>query len=98
MGARGGPSFAWDRRLFTIMQGRGRDGRTYVTGQSYVWYDYCAEDTMRVTASKLRENVYKILDEAIETGVPVEIVRKGVVLRIVPEQPRSEGDGVQERV
>jgi hypothetical protein len=44
---------------------------------------------MRVTASKLRENVYKILDEAIETGVPVEVVRKGSILRIVPEKPVS---------
>jgi antitoxin (DNA-binding transcriptional repressor) of toxin-antitoxin stability system len=44
---------------------------------------------VRVTASKLRENIYRILDEAIETGVPVEIVRKGVVLRIVPEKPPS---------
>jgi hypothetical protein len=45
---------------------------------------------MRVTASKLRENVYRILDEAIETGVPVEIIRKGVVLRIVLEKPPSK--------
>jgi hypothetical protein len=45
---------------------------------------------MRVTASKLRENVYRILDEAIETGVPVEIVRKGFVLRIVLEAPASK--------
>jgi antitoxin (DNA-binding transcriptional repressor) of toxin-antitoxin stability system len=45
---------------------------------------------MRVTASKLRENVYRILDEAIETGEPVEIVRKGVVLRIVLEKPPSK--------
>lgn len=45
---------------------------------------------MRVTASKLRENVYQILDEAIETGVPVEVVRKGKVLRIVPEKPVSK--------
>ena len=44
---------------------------------------------MRVTASKLRENVYRILDEAIETGVPVEVIRKGSILRIVPEQPVS---------
>ena len=42
---------------------------------------------MPITASKLRENVYKILDEAIETGVPVEVVRKGVVLKIVLDQP-----------
>lgn len=43
-----------------------------------------------ITASKLRENVYRILDEAIETGVPVQVVRKGVVLRIVVEQPPSK--------
>lgn len=42
---------------------------------------------MPITASKLRENVYKILDEAIETGKPVEVIRKGVVLRIVLDQP-----------
>jgi len=52
---------------------------------------------MRVTASKLRENIYRILDEAIETGVPVEVVRKGVVLRIVPEKPRSKLDGLKKR-
>jgi len=48
------------------------------------------EDAVKVTASKLRENIYKILDEAIETGQPVEIVRKGVVLRIVLETPPSK--------
>jgi prevent-host-death family protein len=41
---------------------------------------------MRITASKLRENVYRILDEAIATGTPVEVVRKGTVVRIVPEK------------
>ncbi|HEX3745242.1 MAG TPA: hypothetical protein VHW09_14965 [Bryobacteraceae bacterium] len=39
---------------------------------------------MAITASKLRENVYRILDEAIETGKSVEVVRKGVTLTIVP--------------
>jgi hypothetical protein len=52
---------------------------------------------MRVTASKLRENVYRILDEAIETGVPVEIVRKGVVLRIVLEKPPSKLSRLKKR-
>jgi hypothetical protein len=52
---------------------------------------------MRVTASKLRENVYRILDEAIETGQPVEIVRKGVVLRIVVEKPPSKLAGLKKR-
>jgi prevent-host-death family protein len=41
---------------------------------------------MRITASKLRENIYRILDEAIRTGAPVEVVRKGTVVRIVPEE------------
>jgi hypothetical protein len=45
---------------------------------------------MHITVSKLRENVYRILDEVIETGVPVEVVRKGVVLRIAAEKPVSK--------
>jgi hypothetical protein len=48
------------------------------------------ENSMRITASKLRENVYQILDQAIETGVPVEIVRKGKLLKIVPEKRMSK--------
>jgi antitoxin (DNA-binding transcriptional repressor) of toxin-antitoxin stability system len=52
---------------------------------------------MRVTASKLRENVYQILDEAIATGVPVEIIRKGKVLKIVPDKPVSKLDRLRPR-
>jgi hypothetical protein len=40
---------------------------------------------VKITASKLRENIYSILDQALETGVPVEVIRKGKVLKIVPE-------------
>ena len=39
---------------------------------------------MAITASKLRENIYRILDEVSETGVPVEIVRGRRRLKIVP--------------
>ena len=39
---------------------------------------------MTLTASKLRENIYRILDRVLETGVPVEVRRKGRTLRIVP--------------
>ncbi|MGK2957530.1 MAG: type II toxin-antitoxin system Phd/YefM family antitoxin [Acidimicrobiales bacterium] len=39
---------------------------------------------MPLTASKLRENVYRILDEVLATGTPVEIERNGQLLRIVP--------------
>ena len=52
---------------------------------------------MRVTASKLRENVYQILDEALATGVPVEVIRKGKVLKIVPDKPVSKLDRLRTR-
>jgi len=47
---------------------------------------------VKVTASKLRENIYKILDQVLESGAPVEIERRGRKLRIVPvdEAPRRK--------
>ena len=42
---------------------------------------------MTVTASRLRDNIYNILDQVLETGEPVEIERKGRVLRIVVDKP-----------
>jgi len=62
-----------------------------------VWYDETWRIKMRVTASKLRENVYRILDEAIATGVPVEVVRKGKLLKIVPDKPVSKLDRLKTR-
>jgi hypothetical protein len=45
---------------------------------------------MRVTASRLREDIYGILDQILDTGVPVEVQRKGRTLRIVPEPKPSK--------
>lgn len=39
---------------------------------------------MAISASKLRENIYKILDQVLKTGEPVEIQRGGRTLKIVP--------------
>ncbi len=52
-----------------------------------------------VTASKLRANIYRILDEILETGVAVEIVRRGRKLRIIPmdEGPSNKLDKLVER-
>ncbi|MBI5083020.1 MAG: type II toxin-antitoxin system Phd/YefM family antitoxin [Acidobacteria bacterium] len=45
---------------------------------------------MPISATELRANIYQILDEAIATGKPVEVERKGVVLQVVP--PRKKRD------
>jgi hypothetical protein len=45
---------------------------------------------MPLRASSLRENIYKILDEVLATGVPVDIERKGRLLRIVAVEPTSK--------
>lgn len=39
---------------------------------------------MKLTASKLRSDIFKILDSIIETGELVEIERNGTILKIVP--------------
>ena len=35
----------------------------------------------------VRQNIYQLLDQVLDTGVPLEIERKGRKLRIVPEPP-----------
>ncbi|HYM09694.1 MAG TPA: type II toxin-antitoxin system Phd/YefM family antitoxin [Bryobacterales bacterium] len=52
---------------------------------------------MTVTASQLRGNIYRILDTVLETGVPVEVRRKGKLIRIVPEQKTSRLSRLQKR-
>jgi hypothetical protein len=39
---------------------------------------------VRVSATQLRQDIYRILDRILETGNPVEIERKGRRLRISP--------------
>ncbi len=52
---------------------------------------------MAMTASELRKNIYRLLDEVLETGVPLEIERKGQTLRIVPEERLSKLDRITGR-
>jgi len=42
---------------------------------------------MKITASALRQDIYRILDRVLETGEVVEIERKGKLLRILPADP-----------
>ena len=46
---------------------------------------------MALTASKLRANVYRLLDEILETGKPLEIERNGEVLVIAPKEGKKKG-------
>lgn len=50
---------------------------------------------MALSATKLRQNLYSILDEVIDTGVPVIVERKGHILRIVPENRSGRLDRLE---
>jgi hypothetical protein len=42
---------------------------------------------MAISPSELRANIYRLLDEVLDTGTPLEIERKGRTLRIVRDEP-----------
>jgi len=52
---------------------------------------------MTISASSLRQNIYKILDQIIETGIPVEIHRKGKTLKIEPPPKVDKLKNLQKR-
>jgi hypothetical protein len=47
---------------------------------------------MIVSASQLRANIYRLLDEVLDSGQPLEIDRKGRTLVVSPKQevPRTQ--------
>lgn len=45
---------------------------------------------MSLSLTEFRANLYKIVDQVIETGVPIEIERKGIKIRLVPEKKKSK--------
>jgi len=46
----------------------------------------------RITLTKMRADLYRIVDEVLETGIPVEIERRGRVVRLMPDKPKSKLD------
>ncbi len=42
---------------------------------------------MAITASSLRNNVYRLLDQVAETGRPLTVRRKGRTIRILRDEP-----------
>ena len=45
----------------------------------------CEEKTMKtITVTELRGNIYNLLDEVLNTGIPIEINKGGRKLKIMP--------------
>ena len=47
---------------------------------------------MSITPSKLREDIYNILDRVLENGEIIEVKRKGQIIKIVPPQKARKLD------
>jgi hypothetical protein len=67
------------------------DGIVRTNSTNYVRTLLRLEDPMALTASKLRANVYRLLDEVLETGKPLEIERNGKLLVIAPKAVKRKG-------
>jgi hypothetical protein len=52
---------------------------------------------LATTASKLRANIYRMLDEVLETGQPLEVERNGKTLVIAPKEEQSIWDRLPRR-
>lgn len=52
---------------------------------------------MAISASQLRANVYRLLDEVLATGQPLEIKRNNQVLVIAPKEEVSFWDRLPRR-
>lgn len=52
---------------------------------------------MPISASAFRSKVYRILDEVLETGAPVEVSRKGRLVKIVAQEPPSKLSRLKKR-
>lgn len=45
---------------------------------------------MAITATKLRSDLYRVIDDVIRKGVAVEVELRGKKVRIVPAEPRDK--------
>ncbi|MEA3418762.1 MAG: type II toxin-antitoxin system Phd/YefM family antitoxin [Campylobacterota bacterium] len=50
---------------------------------------------MTVTPSALRANLFKLLDQLLETGETLEVKRKGEIIKIVPPKRKSKLDSLK---
>lgn len=50
-----------------------------------------------VTPTQLRGNIYKLLDEVLDTGIPLEIEKNGKKLRVVAVDKHNKLDNLISR-
>ena len=49
----------------------------------------------KVTATELRKNIYKLLDDVLQSNIPLEVERKGKKIIISPAERSSKIDGLR---
>jgi antitoxin (DNA-binding transcriptional repressor) of toxin-antitoxin stability system len=52
---------------------------------------------MAVSASQLRQDIYRLLDRVLKTGKALEIRRGGRLLKIVPVEPEKKLASLEKR-
>ena len=50
-----------------------------------------------IKPSQFREDIYNLLDQVIETGTPLEIKRKGKVLKVMLDKKASKLSNLKKR-
>lgn len=50
-----------------------------------------------IKPSQLREDIYNLLDRVIETGIPLEIKRKGKVLKVMLDKKAGKLSNLKKR-
>ena len=50
-----------------------------------------------ISPTQLRQNLYNLLDEVLETGIPLEINRGGQLLRIMPVEKVNKLEKLKKR-
>ena len=85
---------SWQYLLLTLKKASSNAGLLFYVRTIYI---YVRILTMGITTSKLRQNIYKLLDQVAETGEPLEIRRKGKILKIIVENQRSKLAALKKR-
>lgn len=50
-----------------------------------------------ISVTELRGNIYKLLDEVLDTGIPIEIIKGGKKLKIMPAERVEKLDNLVSR-